>query len=105
MDTAILLAAIFHILEWVRTTILLTVVLVGVNLMWFWYFSGILSATFGLGSFIYLIAVYAGDAQMCNDTQPTRVQWLMVEVLYFGILFFIYQIPFLILRCFKKTTL
>lgn len=32
-DTAIKLAGIFHIIEWIRTTILLTVIFIGVNLM------------------------------------------------------------------------
>jgi hypothetical protein len=72
MDTAILLTGIFHVMEWIRSTILLTVVLIGVNLMWFWYISGLFSSIFGFVSFIYLIAIFFGDASSCKVGQATR---------------------------------
>merc|ERR1711970_1186905 len=38
LDTAIFMGAIFHIIEWIRTTVLLTVIFIGVTpLMWAWY--------------------------------------------------------------------
>merc|ERR1712127_360762 len=59
-DTAIKLAGIFHIMEWIRTTILLTVICVGVNLPQVWYFTSV-TALYGLGVFIYVIVVFASE--------------------------------------------
>lgn len=61
LDVAIKLTGIFHVMEWIRTTILLTVICIGVNLMHVWYVSTI-TALYGIAVFIYLIYVYASDA-------------------------------------------
>ena len=58
-DTAIKLAGIFHIIEWIRTTILLTVIFIGVNFMHVWYVTGLISSLYGIAVFIYLQVVYA----------------------------------------------
>ena len=89
-DLAIKLTGIFHIIEWIRTTILLTVICIGVNLMQVWYVSSI-TALYGIAVFIYLIYIYASDdGKACGLTQVTRYQWMMVEIIYFWVLFFIY---------------
>ena len=59
-DMAIYLTGVYHVIEWIRTTILLTVICVGANLMQIWYASA-LSALFGIAVFIYLHVVYASD--------------------------------------------
>lgn len=105
MDTAILLAGIWHIIEWIRTTILLTVILIGVNLMHVWYATAIASV-YGFVSFIYLMAVYFGsEAAGCEANQPTRYQWLMVEMIFFFTLFFPFLAPMAIVRCFRREQL
>ena len=89
---AIKLAGIFHVIEWIRTTALLFVIVcIGANLMHAWYITGILSSLFGIAVFIYLHVVYASDdSKACADAQTTRHDWLMVEIIYFWVLFWIY---------------
>ena len=62
-DTAIKLAGIFHIIEWIRTTILLVAICIGANVMHLWYLSAI-SALYGIAVFIYLHVVYASSQGM-----------------------------------------
>lgn len=104
MDYAILLVAIYHIIEWVRATILLACILLGENFMQVYYATSI-SALYGFGCFIYLITVYFGDAKKCEALQKTRYQWLMVEVIYFFALFIPFQLPFIFVRCYKRESL
>lgn len=104
-DTAIKLGGVFHIMEWIRTTILLTVICVGVNLTQVWYFTSV-TALYGLGTFIYVIVVFASEkGQACMEPQIYRYQWLMSEIIIFFTLFFIYQVPILLVRCFSKQKL
>lgn len=104
-DTAIYLAAIFHVIEWIRSTMLLTIVCIGVNLMKVWYVTAF-SALYGIGVFFYVMAVLAGDdGKACAEAQPTRHTWLIIEVIYFWVLFFVYQVPFALTFCFKKEKL
>ena len=63
LDTAIKLAGIFHIIEWIRTTILLVAICIGVNVMQLWYVTAI-SALYGIAVFIYLHVVYASTKGM-----------------------------------------
>ena len=62
-DMALYLAGIFHVIEWIRTTILLAVICIGANLMPIWYASAI-SALFGIAVFIYLQVMKALDRVM-----------------------------------------
>ena len=102
---AIKLVGIFHIIEWIRATILLTVVCLGVNLMKVWYISAV-STIYGLVAFIYRHAAYwSEEATACAEGQPTRHQWMMVEIIFFWILFGLYQFPMLLLRLFKREKL
>ena len=59
-DMAIKLTGVFHIIEWVRTTLLLTVIMIGVNLMKVWYVS-LLNMVYGIVSFLFLHAVYFSE--------------------------------------------
>ena len=68
-DMAIYLLGIFHVMEWLRTTILLTVVCVGANLMTIWYVSAI-SSLYGIAVFIYAHVIYASmDSKACKGPQ------------------------------------
>ncbi len=105
MDLAIKLAGIFHVIEWTRTMILLTVVCLGPNLMHMWYLSA-LSALYGIAAFIYLMFIFwKGAAASCKASQPHRYNWLMVEVIYFWTLFFVFQFPMMVYRLYTKTDL
>ena len=71
-DNVILLLGIYHIIEWLRTTILMTTICIGVNFMWVWYIT-CLNSLYGLAVFIYCHIVYAGDlGRSCALNQPTR---------------------------------
>ena len=92
-------------IEWIRSTILLTIVCIGVKLMKVWYVT-MVTALFGIGVFIYVMAVLGSeDGMACAEAQPERHMWLIVEVIYFWVLFFIYQVPFMVTFCFKKEKL
>ena len=47
-DNAIYMAGIFHIIEWIRTTLLNVVICIGVDLVLIWYWSGLFSGLYGL---------------------------------------------------------
>jgi len=65
-DLPLLLLAIFHIMEWIRATVLLTVVCVGVNLMHVWYFT-IFNTLFGLIVYLYVHSVIFGtEGRACS---------------------------------------
>lgn len=59
-DTALKLCGIFHVIEWIRATFLLTVVCIGVNLMTVWYATA-LSSLYGVAVFFYMMSVMASD--------------------------------------------
>lgn len=59
-DTAIMLATIFHIIEWVRSTVLLCVTLLGANFLTVWYVTGV-NSLLGLIAFIMVHLAYAGE--------------------------------------------
>ncbi len=104
-DMALYVLGIFHVIEWIRTTILLAIICIGANLLPLWYASAI-SAPFAIGVFIYAHVVYASDdSKACADAQKTRHDWLMVELIYFWTLFWIYQVPMLLLRFYRKEKL
>jgi hypothetical protein len=105
LDMAIYLGGVFHVAEWIRSTILLVIVLVGVNLMQIWYVTAI-NALYGIAIFIYIMVVVGSeDGKSCAASQPTRYRWLEVEIIYFWILFWIYQVPFMIAYLYKKEKL
>ena len=101
-DGALLFLGIYHIAEWVRTTILFTVVVVGLNLMWIYYLLAI-NTLFGLIVVIYTMIVRFGtDGSDCAEVQEFRATWLLVEIILFWFLFFCYPGPILPLMFCKK---
>lgn len=105
LDLAIKLCGIWHVMEWIRSTVLLTVVFIGVNLMWVWYCTAV-TAIYGVGVFLYLVAVYASeDGMACGKVQETRYQWMLCEIIFFFVFFWVYQVPVLLIRCFNKQKL
>ncbi len=64
-DRSLYLVGIFHIIEWIRTTILLCCICIGVNLMQVWYLSTA-NLVFGLVCLVYVHIGYAGsDGMAC----------------------------------------
>ena len=103
-DLAIKMAGVWHVIEWIRTTVLLTVIFVGASsLMYVWYGTAVFTALYGVASFITVHAVAFGtDGRNCADVQETRAMWLVIEVVFFWVFFAFYQFPMAVLLCFGK---
>jgi len=79
LDTAIALTTIFHMIDWVRWTLMLTAALVGVNLLKLYYL--LTAINFPLGIIAMLIAIVTrygeeGDDCAAEGKQPTRAFYL-----------------------------
>ena len=62
-----MMLAAFHIIEWIRTTVLLTVICVGVNWTIFWYATSF-NTLFGLVVYgVVHIAYVSEDGKSCNE--------------------------------------
>lgn len=67
-DVPLLLLAFYHLIEWIKTTILLTVVCVGLNLMWVYYFF-FWNTLYGVIAIVYtMIVVFSNEGQECSET-------------------------------------
>lgn len=61
LDLPIAMAGIWHIIEWIRTTVLLTVIFIGAHqLMWVWYVT-MINAFYGIACLIVVMMVYLGE--------------------------------------------
>ncbi len=66
LDQAIYLLGIFHIIEWIRTTILLMIICIGVGLMKIWYFT-MINAFYGFVCLVITHQVYvSADGKACG---------------------------------------
>ena len=98
-DVPLLLIAIYHIVEWIRTTVLLTVILIGVNWVIFWYATTI-NTLFGLIVYAFAHMAYFDEyGELCAKAQPDRASWLLAEIIAFWVSFFFFAFPFMILFC------
>lgn len=94
-DLPLLLMAIFHMIEWIRTTVLLTVVCIGVNWVIFWYVT-IPNTLFGLITYAFVhMAYFDQDGQDCKEHQPDRAAWMLAEIIFFWVTFFLFAFPFI----------
>lgn len=102
-DFPLKLLAIFHIIEWIRTTVLLTVVCIGANLSLAWYIT-MPNTLFGIVVYaIAHMAYFSDDGKACQDVQKNRSAWLLAEIIFFWVTFFIYSFPFVFtLMCGKR---
>lgn len=92
-DFPLLMLALFHIIEWIRTTVLLTVICIGVNWTLFWYLTT-LNTLFGIVVYAIVHMVYTSeDGESCKDVQEYRSTWLLVEIIAFWALFFCCAFP------------
>ena len=101
-DLPLLLMAIFHMIEWIRTTVLLTVTLIGVNWTIFWYLT-IPNTLYGLVTYAFVhMAYFDQDGQDCKEAQPDRASWFLVEIIFFWVAFFLFIFPFIWTLCMGK---
>ena len=92
-DFPLLMLALYHMIEWIRTTVLLTVVCIGVNWTWIWYVTTF-NSLFGIVVYAIVHMVYmSDDGKSCNDAQEWRGMWLLVEIIAFWSLFFCCAFP------------
>ena len=98
-DTPLLILAIWHIIEWIRTTVLLTIVLIGVNWTITWYIL-VPNTLFGLVAYaIAHMAYFSEDGKLCKETQENRAVWLLAEIIFFWSTFFLFVFPFIWTIC------
>jgi hypothetical protein len=101
-DLPLLLMAIFHMIEWIRTTVLLTIVLIGVNWTISWYIT-IPNTLYGLVTYAFVhMAYFDEDGQDCKEAQPDRASWILTEIIFFWVAFFLFAFPFIWTLCMGK---
>ena len=92
-DNALLLLAIYHLIEWVRVIVFAVCVIIGANLMIIWYIT-IPNAIFGIVAYIIAHVARFGEAgKDCADFQISRGNFLLGDVIVFWITFLFQQFP------------
>lgn len=84
LDTGIALVTIYHIIEWIKWTLLLTGALVEVNLIKAISFIGVVNGIYGLIVMVMGVIVrYSGDGSLCAEAgkQETRALYLTLQIL------------------------
>ena len=83
LDTAIALSTIFHMIDWIRWTLLITSALVGVNLLSLFYFLSVINLPFGIITCaIAIITRFSDDGADCAmaGKQEMRSLFLALQV-------------------------
>ena len=102
LDFPLVLLAVFHMIEWIRTSLLLTVSCIGVNWSIGWY-ATTLNTLYGIIAYaIAHMAYLSEDGKDCGEVQEYRYAWLLAEIVAFWFLFFIYSFPFIFSICMGK---
>jgi len=96
-DTAIFLVLIFHIIEWVRQTILITTLLVGVPWVVLYNILSI-NQPFGLIVLIIGMATGFGAHETCITNQPGRAHFLQFQVLTLPLFLMWCQLPIVVFK-------
>ena len=92
-DFPLLMLALYHMIEWIRTTVLLTVICIGVNWTWIWYVTTF-NSLFGIVVYAIVHMVYmSDDGKSCKEAQENRALWLLIEIIAFWSLFFCCAFP------------
>ncbi len=103
-DTALYLLAVYHIIEWLRTTVLLLISCTGANLT-ILYYGTMLNVIFGWVAYIWCYAVYFSESgKACSKSQEFRGKFLLIEVILFWLLFLPSMYPLGALFCMSKQT-
>ena len=105
-DTSLRLVTIWHIAEWVRSTVMLCITMLGAPFLSIWYATGIVTSLFGLISFLLVhVGRFGEEGISCAESQSTRGQWMIWEVIFFWLFFGFFQFPMIVFRCCKKEKL
>ena len=98
-DLPLVMLAVWHMIEWIRTTVLLSVVCIGVNWMTVWY-ATMPNTLFGLVTYaIVHMSYFSDEGKLCKDFQEHRANWLLGEIIGFWSVFFCFVFPFLCTLC------
>ena len=85
--------ALYHMMEWIRSTVILTVICIGVKWTWVWYVTTF-NTLFGIIVYAIVHMVYmSDDGKSCKEVQENRAIWLLVEIICFWALFFCFAFP------------
>ena len=102
-DNAILIITIYHLIEWLRWAILITVCFIGHDLIPIWYLTSV-NTLFGVGAHVYGIMTYTGADANCIEVQDYRSGFLFINMI--SIIFFILTVfPFFVFKCMSHETL
>lgn len=102
-DKAILLLTIYHLIEWLRWAVLLTVCFIGHNLVPIWYITTP-NTLFGIVAHIIGIMALMTDNQDCKDAQQSRfgyLKWNAISIIFFVLTMF----PFMYMKFFSEQSL
>jgi len=102
-DKAILLLTIYHLIEWLRWAVLLTVCFIGHNLIPIWYITTP-NTLYGIVAHIVGLMALMTDNQECKDLQESRVgylKWNLISIIFFILTFF----PFMYMKLFSEKAL
>ena len=90
---ALYLLAVYHIIEWLRTSLLLMISCTGSNFTVLYYITA-LNAAFGFVAYIWCYVVYFSEAgRSCAKAQEFRGKFLLAEVCLFWLLFLPMMFP------------
>lgn len=81
LDTAIAMVSLFHMIEWMRQTVVLTTALVGVNLIpVYWALS--INVVYGfIAMLVGVIVRNTANGKDCAEAQPERARYLQLQIL------------------------
>ena len=101
-DRPICIMIIYHVIELMRTTLLIAVLIRSSGeqmIMKIWYLL-VFNTIFGFGAIVNSLVVLSSEAgQACAQHQIHRTEWLRIEVVLFSLCICIYTMPVLAL-CF-----
>ena len=104
-DTALILLASYHLVEWVRVIMFLVTLILGTNLMHVWYLTSI-NTLFGIAAYCVAHAArFSDDGYDCANEQVARGAFLLVEVILFWTTFHIMSFPQFFILIMKKDNL
>ena len=99
-DKAFLLMGLFHIIEWLRTIVLLASTCMGGVFLLVIYQVTAINALFGFVAYVFAhYALFCADGQDCSNAQINRSQFLIAEIIFFYV---IYGISILFVLAFPK---
>ena len=99
-DKAFFLMGLFHIIEWIRTIVLLSSTILGGEMLIVIYQVTSINAIFGFVAYVFAhYALLMPDGKACSTKQPARAQFLTAEIIFFYV---VYGISILFVLAFPK---